>query len=130
MCVNFLGPDKDAPSDARFRRCGVDVSLDSSGAAHSAVARTMFYPEHMSSRYETEIAFGIREGTAQLEGFVTPEQPSRPHFKTVPVACAQVSNVSTVGAVERPEETLGRWFEHGRYIANQTSDSGGYHDRS
>lgn len=119
MCVHFINLGAEGPADVCVRRCGVDVSLDSTGTAQSAVVRTVYYPEGVDTRYETKVAFQIRDGIARVEGFIAPAQPSRPHVETVPIACAQVANVAGVTSAERPEETLGQLFEYGRYVADQ-----------
>lgn len=122
MCVNFLSQEQKAPSAARITQCGVDLSLDSTGRPTSAVARTILFPASQDTSFETEIAFHIQDGVARFQGIVQPTQPSWPHFKTLPDACAQVANIDEVRSVERPEETFGRLFEQGRWMAHQGSE--------
>jgi hypothetical protein len=63
---------------------------------------------------ETKIAFHISAGTAYFEGFTEPNQPTVPHFKTIPAACEQIGNVPSIQNVESPEETLGYLLTAGR----------------
>lgn len=122
MCVNFLSQEQKAPSAAQIRQCGVDLSLDSSGHPHSAVARTKLYPESQYISYETRIAFQICDGVGRFQGIVEPNQPSWPHFNTLPAACTHVANINEVRSVEQPEEPLSRLFEQGRWIAHTDSE--------
>jgi hypothetical protein len=62
--VEFISRNKSELPELRFRKCGVDVSVDDHGIPHSAVARTVLYHGHGDSqtRYETRIAFSIQNG--------------------------------------------------------------------
>jgi hypothetical protein len=119
MCVNFRSQNQTSSSTDRIIQAGVDLSVDSSGQPYSAIARTAISPASTDTFYETEIAFQLRDGVARVQGIVEPSQPSWPHFKTIPAACAQMDNIDEVQSVEQPEETFSRLFERGRWIAHQ-----------
>lgn len=114
--VTFEEQSTKGSSKPSVRHCGVDLAFDDEGTPQSAVARTVLYQNQPQIRRETKIAFSIHDSTAQLTGFVKPDQPAVPHFKTVPVACEQVANITSVEAVENPSETLNRIFEIGRQL--------------
>jgi hypothetical protein len=114
--VNFAKQNIKDSASPSVRRGGVDLAFDDEGTPQSAVARTILYYNQPRIQRETQIAFSIRNGTAQLAGFVEPDQPAVPHFKTVSIACDQVANVTSVEAVEPPSETLDRLFEYGRQL--------------
>jgi uncharacterized protein with ATP-grasp and redox domains len=100
----------------KIRKCGVEVSVDQNGTPHSAVARTVLSDDEQKTTRETKIAFHISDGVAFFEGFVEPDQVSVPHFKTVPAACEQVSNVSGITDAESPIETISHLFSEGREL--------------
>jgi hypothetical protein len=120
--VTFAKQNTTDSASPSVRRCGVELTFDDEGTPQSAVARTVISQNHPQVRRETQIAFSIRDGTAQLTGFVKPDQPAVPHLKTVPVACEQVSNIPSIEAVEHPSETLNRIFETGRQLDQGNQD--------
>lgn len=116
--VEFMSRDHNNPQSPTVRRCGVDVSVDEQGTPHSAVTRTVLYHHDPDLRYETQIAFSVQDGIAQLTGFVSPDQPSLPHFQTIPIACEQTANIAGIETVEQPDETMARQFARGRAISD------------
>jgi len=115
--VVFTGGNRQDSTSLTIRRCGVEVSFDDQGTPHPAIARTVLHDDHARTRKESKIAFTVRDGIAQLVGFVEPDQPSIPHFKTVPIACEQVATITDIRDVEPSSETVGRHFAHGRQLS-------------
>jgi hypothetical protein len=114
--VTFAEQNTKDSTKPSVRRCGVDLAFDDEGTPQSAVARTVLYQIQPQVRRETQIAFSIHDGVAKLTGFVKPDQPAVPHFKTVPIACEQVANITSIDTVEHPSKTLSRVFEVGRHL--------------
>jgi hypothetical protein len=120
--VEWINPSEE-PDDTspQIRQCGVDVSFNADGDPYSAVSRSQILDSSLDTTYEAQVVFRISDGIACFEGFTEPDQPSVPHFKTIPSACKQVANIPSVQNVESPEETLGQILALGREIPSYDS---------